>query len=92
MVQDRADQGDAFGAFATLKELRNRGASVHLGDVRPADADAERDAWAEHFRLIGEGSLGEGLVSDRVWDNIPLTLQWKLFGVMLRHLTSYMQL
>ena len=43
-------------------------ASIHLGDVRPADADAERDAWAEHFRLTGEG---EGLVSDHVWDNIP---------------------
>ena len=30
-VQDKADQGDAFGVFATFKELRNRGASVHLG-------------------------------------------------------------
>ena len=68
LVQDKADQGDAFGVFATFKELRNRGATVHLGDVRPADVEAERDAWAEHFRLIGEG---EGLVSDRVWDNIP---------------------
>ena len=55
LVQDKADQGDAFGVFATFKELRNRGASVHLGDVRPADADAERDAWAEHLRLIGKG-------------------------------------
>ena len=68
LVQDKADQGDAFGVFATFKELRNRGATVHLGDVRPAEVEAERDAWAEHFRLIGEG---EGLVSDRVWDNIP---------------------
>ena len=39
-----------------------------MGDVRPADVEAERDAWAEHFRLIGEG---EGLVADRVWDSIP---------------------
>ena len=62
LVQDEADQGDAFGVFATFKELRIRGATVHLGEVRPADVDAERDAWA------GEG---EGLVSDRVWDNIP---------------------
>ena len=53
LVQDKADQGDAFGVFATFKELRNRGATVHLGDVRPADVEAERDAWAEHFRLIG---------------------------------------
>ena len=68
LVQDKADQGDAFGVFATFKELRNRGATVHLGDVKPADVEAERAAWAEHFRLIGEG---EGLVSDRVWDNIP---------------------
>ena len=27
----KADQGDSFGAFATFKELRNRGASVTLG-------------------------------------------------------------
>ena len=25
LVQDKADQGDAFGVFATFKELRNRG-------------------------------------------------------------------
>ena len=54
-VQDKADQGDAFGVFATFKELRLRGASISLGEVRPADAPFERDAWAEHFRLIGEG-------------------------------------
>ena len=46
LVQDKADQGDAVGVFATFKELRNRGATVHLGDVRPADGEAERDAWA----------------------------------------------
>ena len=39
-----------------------------MGEVRPADVQAERDAWAEHFRLIGEGP---GLVADRVWDNVP---------------------
>ena len=68
LVQDKADQGDAFEVFTTFKELRNRGSSVHLGEVRPADVEAERDACAEHFRLIGEA---EGLASDRVWDNIP---------------------
>ena len=68
LVQDKADQGDAFGVFATFKKLRNRGASAHLGDFKPADVEAERDAWAEHFRLIGEG---EGLVAENVWDNIP---------------------
>ena len=51
-----------------LKELRNRGASLSLGEVRPADALVERDAWAEHFRLIGEGP---GLVEDRVWATVP---------------------
>ena len=48
-VQDKADQGDAFGVFATFKELRNRGLSFSLGEVRPADVQSERDAWAEHF-------------------------------------------
>ena len=67
-VQDKADQGDAFGVFATFKELRNRGASPSLGEVRPANAPFERDAWAEHFRLIGEDP---GLVEDRVWANVP---------------------
>ena len=67
-VQDKADQGDAFGVFATFKELRNRGLSFSLGEVRPADVQLERNAWAEHFRLIGEGS---GLVADKVWDNVP---------------------
>ena len=67
-VQDKADQGDAFGVFATFKELRLRGASISLGEVRPADAPFERDAWAEHFRLIGEGP---GSVEDRVWANVP---------------------
>ena len=28
----------------------------------------ERDAWAEHFRMIGEGT---GSVDDRVWANVP---------------------
>ena len=57
---------------------------------KPADVVAERAAWAEHFRLIGEG---EGLVSDRVWDNHPLIFSNGMrFGVMLRHRTNYMQL
>ena len=51
LVQDKANQGESFGVLATFKELGNKGASVHLGDARPADAEAERDAWAEHFRL-----------------------------------------
>ena len=42
--------------------------SFALGEVRPADVQSERDAWAEHFRLVGEGS---GLVAERVWDNVP---------------------
>ena len=57
-----------LGVFATFKELHNRGLSFSLGEVRPADVQLERDAWAEHFRLIGEGS---GLVADKVWDNVP---------------------
>ena len=28
----------------------------------------ERDAWAEHFRIIGEGT---GSVDDRVWASVP---------------------
>ena len=51
--------------------LRNLGVGeprFTLGEVRPVDVEAERAAWAEHVRLIGEGA---GLVSDRVWDNIP---------------------
>ena len=67
-VQDKADQGSAFGVFATFEELRNRGASLSLGEVRPADAPFERDAWAEHFRLIGEGP---GLMEDKIWANVP---------------------
>ena len=67
-VQDKADQGDAFGVFATFKELRLRGSSVALGDVCPKEVQGERDAWAEHFRLIGEG---KGSVDDRVWANVP---------------------
>ena len=67
-VQDKADQGDAFGVFATFKELRLRGSSVALGDVSPKEAQGERDAWAEHFRLIGEGT---GSVEARVWENVP---------------------
>ena len=67
-VQDKADQGDAFGVVATFKELRHRGSSVALGDVCPKEVQGERDAWAEHFRLIGEGT---GSVEDRVWANVP---------------------
>ena len=36
--------------------------------MRTVDAQAERDAWAEHFRKIGEGP---GEVVDRVWANVP---------------------
>ena len=31
LVQDKADQGDVFGVFATFRELRARGSSVPLG-------------------------------------------------------------
>ena len=57
-----------LGVFATFKELCNRGLSLSLGEVRPADVHLERDACAEHFGLIGEGL---GLVADRAWDNVP---------------------
>ena len=67
-VQDKAGQGDAFGVFATFKELRHQGSSVALGDVCPKEVQSERDAWAEHFCLIGEGT---GSVKDRVWANVP---------------------
>ena len=52
-----------LGFFAAFKELRHRGCSLSFGEVRPADVQFERDAWAEHFRLIGEGP---GLVVDGV--------------------------
>ena len=68
VAQDRADQGDAFGLFATFRELRSRGSNIPSGDVAPKDAQAERDAWAEHFRLISEGP---GRVAEKVWDNVP---------------------
>ena len=67
-AQDKADQGDSFGVFATFKELRLRGSSLSSGEIRPAEAELERDAWAEHFRMIGEGT---GSVDDRVWANVP---------------------
>ena len=67
-AQDKADQGDSFGVFAAFKELRLRGSSFSSGEVRPVEAQAERDAWAEHFRKIGEGP---GEVVDRVWVNVP---------------------
>ena len=41
MVQDQADRGDAFGVFATFKELRLCGSSVSLGEVQPAEAQRE---------------------------------------------------
>ena len=39
-----------------------------MGEVHPAEAQSERDAWAEHFRKIGEG-VGE--VKEHVWANVP---------------------
>ena len=44
--------------------------SVAWGDVCPKEVQVqvECDAWAEHFRLIGEGT---GSVEDRVWANVP---------------------
>ena len=68
LVQDKADQGDSFGILATFRELRSRGSSVPLGDIRPKEIQEERDAWADHFRRIGAGA---GFVEDRVWDHIP---------------------
>ena len=38
------------------------------GGMRTADVQVERDVWAEHFRLIGEGP---GLVADWVWNKFP---------------------
>ena len=88
-VQDKADQGDAFGGFSTFKELRNRGLSFALGEVRPADVQSERDAWAEHFRLIGEGS-GWWLI--RFGIMCPPTPPWMLFGEQPPPPTNFMQL
>ena len=68
LAQDQADKGDAFGVFATFRELRLRGSSAKMGEVQPADAQGERDAWTEHFRKIGEGA---GEVKDQVWANVP---------------------
>ena len=39
-----------------------------LGDACPKEVQDERDAWAEHVRLIGAGT---GSVEDRVWANAP---------------------
>ena len=51
--------------------------SLALGEVLPADVQLERDAWVEHFRLIGEGP---GMVADWVWDNVasysPMDVVW----------------
>ena len=46
--------------FATCREF---GSSVVLGEARPAQVQAERDACAERFKLIGEGasSVAEGV-------------------------------
>ena len=41
---------------------------MSLGEVHLAEAQFERDAWAERFRLIGESP---GLVADQVWENVP---------------------
>ena len=91
-AQDKADQG-AFGLFATFRELRYRGANVSSGEVAPKDAQAERDAWAEHFRLIGEGP---GRVEEnffrRFGTTCLLTLLWMLFGETLLHPTNSMLL
>ena len=43
LVQDKADQGDAFGVFATFQDLQLRGSSVVLGKVEPAEAQRERE-------------------------------------------------
>ena len=39
-----------------------------MGDVCPKEVQGERDVWAEHFRLIGEGTCS---VDDRVWASVP---------------------
>ena len=38
----------------TFTALCNRGSPLSLGEVHLAEAQFERDAWAERFRLIGE--------------------------------------
>ena len=48
-----------------------------LGDVFPKDVQGGRDAWTEHFRLIGKGT---GPVEDRVWLIFHLILPWMLIG------------
>ena len=39
-----------------------------MGKVQTADAQRERNAWAEHCRKIGEGA---GEVEDQVWADVP---------------------
>ena len=56
-IQGAADQGDAFGVFATFTELRMRGSSVRAGEVKPKDVEIERAAWATHFATIGAGEV-----------------------------------
>ena len=78
-IQGAADHGDAFGVFATFRELRQRGSSIRAGEVKPKDVETERAAWATHFATIG---AGEGEVAARVWGNIPsLSPMDSVFGL-----------
>ena len=48
---------------AKAQQVQAMISSVALGDVCSRDIQVERGAWAEHFRLIGEGT---GSVDDRM--------------------------
>ena len=45
----RPIKGMRLGCSRLLRSFGMGGAPVPLGDVRPAEVEAERDAWAEHF-------------------------------------------
>ena len=63
--QDR-DVGELFRLHRLLgahKEVKRRDG----GAARPADFEAEREAWKEHFRRIQAGS---GSVPESVWANV----------------------
>ena len=61
---DTAELFKMHKALGAYKQVRRRDGA----EARPADIEAEREAWREHFCAI---QAGVGEVPDRVWDNIP---------------------
>ena len=66
-----------------------RDKEVAWWDASPKEVQGERDAWAEHFRLIGEGT---GSVEARVWENVPSYSPMDAFWGNAPHLMSSMLL